>query len=216
LRLPSPPPPAIAATVNAVVQLAGYTSATFSSTARTAFVGATASVLGVSAPQVTILSVTDVSLRRRRLAAAGVQVSFSVAYASTSAAASGSSALTTALNSGAMSNALVSSGVAVKQPLVVVDSPQTTYADRSANTASATQSLAVVAGAAGGGGGGGLVLIVAVVVCMCVRKRRHARAVQEGAAVVGGGKQAQSPEFVVVASTTTTVPAGDLSPAAEQ
>jgi len=103
------------------------TVSTFSASAKTAFVGAMSATLGVSSSAINITGVTNVA--RRHLLQSGVAVAFTVEVASSSAAtsmastissvASNPTAFVSALNSGLTASGLpVISGVTVTQPVV--------------------------------------------------------------------------------------------------
>ena len=134
---PAPPPPYppmavsldLAYTVTATATLGGYTAASFDSAASNSFVSATASLLKVAPPAVTVTNVADVSAGRRRLTqSGGVAVAFSVVTASVTGA-SALAASITAVDPAAFVSALKSagmtslSGIAVSAPVVTAPAP---------------------------------------------------------------------------------------------
>jgi hypothetical protein len=125
--LPAPPRASPAATliptktVSAAISVVGYTMATFNATAKASFTRGFASVLNVSAADVTITSVTAYvranSGRRHLLQSEdGVTVAFSIAAADAAAATVLSAAVTTALtgavNQAVLMSALLAEGLA--------------------------------------------------------------------------------------------------------
>jgi hypothetical protein len=134
---PAPPPPYppmavsldLAYTVTATATLGGYTAASFDAAATNSFVTATAGMLGVAPPAVTVTGVTDAPAGRRRLTqSGGVAVVFSVVTTSVTGA-NALAASITAVDPNAFVAALQSagmtslSGIAVSAPVVAAPPP---------------------------------------------------------------------------------------------
>ena len=89
--------------------MSGYSSATFTTAPRTAFINGVAAVAGVPSTWVTITGVVDASTRRRRILGAAVSVTFAVQTYSGSAATAVAATLVSASGSSTMLAALTSS-----------------------------------------------------------------------------------------------------------